>query len=404
MVKETKFYDALGVSPSASGDDIKRAYKKLALKYHPDKNQEPGAAEKFKEISVAYEILSDDDKRKRYDQFGEKGIDAEAGGMDPSDIFSTFFGGGRRPRGEPKPKSIMHELPIALENFYNGKVVKLAITRDRLCSTCNGRGSNKEGVDAKCSDCNGRGAKMMMRQLGPGFIQQMQVPCGTCSGRGTNLKPQDRCLGCNGEQILKEKKIFEVQVEKGMKRGDSVTFNGEGDQIPGVKLAGDIIIVLDQKPHPVFTRKGSHLLMNKTVSLVEALTGVTFVVQHMDGRNLVVKTLPHAVLDPEFMYAVNREGMPVKGTGGVERGNLIVKFQVVYPKIVTDADAQKLKQIFGAPPAVSIPVEHEEGFLQQTNLDLNDKATQGQLNNDDDDDDDQGGRGGPQGGAQCVHQ
>jgi DnaJ family protein A protein 2 len=400
MVKETKFYDCIGVAPNASADDIKRAYKKMALKYHPDKNQEAGAADKFKEISVAYEILSDEDKRKRYDQYGEKGVDSDAAGVDPSDIFSSLFGGGRARRGEPKPKSIMHELPVALENFYNGKAVKLAITRDRLCSSCNGRGSNKEGVDAKCSDCGGRGAKMMIRQLGPGFMQQMQVPCNSCNGRGTNLKPQDRCAGCKGEQILKDKKIFEVVIEKGMKRGDSVTFAGEGDQIPGVKLSGDIIIVLDQKPHPIFTRKGAHLLINKTISLVEALTGFKTVVQHLDGRHILVQTQPGEVLDPEFMYSVNREGMPIKGTGGVERGNLLIKFQVVYPKRVSAADAVKLHEVFGQPPTVTVPTEHEEGFLQQTTIDLNDKAHQ---QRDDDDDDDDSGRGQPQ-GAQCAQQ
>jgi DnaJ family protein A protein 2 len=400
MVKETKFYDCLAVAPTASADEIKRAYKKLALKYHPDKNQEAGAADKFKEISVAYEILSDEDKRKRYDQFGEKGVDSESSHMDPSDIFSSLFGGGRA-RGEPKPKTIMHELPVALEHFYNGKSVKLAITRDRLCGTCNGRGSNKEGVSAKCTDCGGRGARMMIRQLGPGFMQQVQVPCTACHGRGTNLKPQDRCAGCNGDQILKDKKIFEVVIEKGMKRGDNVTFAGEGDQIPGVKLSGDIVIVLDQKAHPTFDRKGSHLMMKKTISLVEALTGVKMIVQHMDGRNILIQTRPGEVLDPQFLYEVGREGMPVKNTGGVERGNLQVQFQVVYPKTISEADAAKLKEVFGQPPVITVPAEHEEGFLKQTHVEAS-KAPAAAHDDDDDDDEDQG-RGQPQ-GAQCQQQ
>jgi DnaJ family protein A protein 2 len=402
MVKETKFYDCIGVAPTASADEIRRAYKKLALKYHPDKNQDAGAADKFKEISVAYEILSDEDKRKRYDQYGEKGVDSETAGMDPSDIFSSLFGGGGGRRGEPKPKTIMHELPVALEHFYNGKTVKLAITRDRLCGTCNGRGSNKEGVSAKCSDCGGRGAKMMIRQLGPGFMQQMQVPCNSCNGRGTSLKPQDRCAGCNGEQTLKDKKIFEVVIEKGMKRGDSVTFAGEGDQIPDVKLSGDIVIVFDQKPHPTFDRKGKDLMMKKTISLVEALTGVKMVVQHMDGRNILIQTRPGEVLDPQFLYEVAREGMPVKNTGGVERGNLLVQFQVVYPKSISEADATKLKEVFGQPPAVTIPAEHDEGFLNQTTVDAAKSAAAAQQDDDDDDDEEQG-RGRPQ-GAQCAHQ
>lgn len=401
MVKETKFYDTLGVPPTATQEEIKRAYKKLAIKYHPDKNKEAGAEEKFKEISVAYETLSDDDKRKRYDQYGEKGVDQEHM-ADPTDIFSSLFGGGRR-RGEPKPKDIVHELPVALEHFYNGKVVKLAVTRDRLCSGCNGRGSMKEGVSARCSDCAGRGIKMMMRQIGPGMIQQMQTHCPTCLGKGTTIKPEDRCTQCNGEQIIKEKKIFEVNVDKGMKRGDHVTFVGEGDQIPDVKLSGDIIIVLDQKHHPEFTRKGNHLYMEKTISLVEALTGFKRVLTHLDGRTLIIETAPGAVLDPEFLYAVDREGMPVKNTGGVERGNLIVKFLVKFPETIAEGDAKKLRQILGEPAPVVVPAgDHDVGTLFKTTVDL---AKESKTVEDDDDEDDGPRGGGARGqGAQCVHQ
>lgn len=399
MVKETKFYDALGVAPTASSEEIKRAYKKMAIKYHPDKNKEPGAEEKFKQISVAYETLSDDDKRKRYDQFGEKGVDQEHMG-DPSDIFSSLFGGGARRRGEPKPRDIVHELPVALEHFYNSKTVKLAITRDRLCGACSGRGSMKEGVEARCSDCQGRGVKMVVRQLGPGFIQQMQTTCPTCQGKGTSIRPEDRCSSCNGEQITKEKKIFEIHVDKGMKRGDHVTFAGEGDQIPGVKLSGDIIIVLDQKEHPEFARKGNHLYVEKTISLVEALTGFQRVITHLDGRNLVIRPEPMAVIDPEFLYAVDREGMPVKGTGGVDRGNLIVKFMVKFPETIGASDVKKLRQILGEPAPVEIPAEHDVGTLFRTTIDL--AKEQKIADQDDDDDDPRAARTGQ--GVQCAHQ
>jgi len=363
MVKETKFYDLLGVSPSASADEIRRSYKKLALKYHPDKNKEPDAQEKFKAISVAYEVLSDEEKRKRYDNYGEKGIDQEAGGMDPSDIFASMFGGGRRPRGEPKPKDIMHELPVSLEHFYMGRTAKLAITRDRLCSSCDGRGSNKPGVDAKCNECQGRGVQLVTRQLGPGFIQQMQVQCRNCNGKGSSLRPEDRCKTCNGEQTVKEKKIFEVHIERGAKRGDHVTFTGEGDQIPGVRLAGDIIIIFDQKPHDTFTRKGNHLLIERTISLAEALTGFECVVKHLDGRTLSISPPPGFVLDPDRLYEVGREGMPVPKTGGVERGNLFIQFKVQYPQHVSPSDLEKLRAILGNPPRQEVPPDADQCTL-----------------------------------------
>lgn len=395
MVKETKYYDCLGVSPTASDEDIKRAYRKLALKYHPDKNKEDGAAEKFKDVSVAYDALSDPEKRKRYDQFGEKGLDQEGGGGDPSDIFSHMFGGGGRKRGEPKPKDIVHELPVALEDFYKGKIAKLAITRDRLCGSCKGRGSNKEGVDAVCRQCQGRGVVLVTRQLGPGFIQQMQAACQGCGGKGSSLKPEDRCGDCQGERTKKERKVFEVAIEKGMKKGDHVAFIGDGDQVPGVALSGDIIIIFDQKPHATFTRKGSHLLVEHTLTLSEALTGFKFLLQHLDGRQLCLQPLPGTVLDPDHLWAVDREGMPVAKTGGSERGALIVKFKVTFPKTISEKDAEQLRKLLGKPEEIPRPppgVHYEECHLVATTVDLAEAERGGRS---DDDDDQPRGRGGP---------
>lgn len=383
MVKETKFYDTLGVSPDASEEEIKRAYRKMALKYHPDKNKEESAQEKFKEVGVAYEVLSDPEKRKNYDQFGEKGVDQESSGIDPSDLFASFFGGGRRQRGEPKPKDIVHELPVALEHFYNGRLTKLAITRDRLCSQCNGRGSNKEGVEAVCRDCMGRGVQMITRQIGPGFIQQMQIACRNCGGKGTSLKPEDRCLGCNGEQVVKEKKIFEVSIEKGMKRGDHVTFVGEGDQIPGVRLAGDIIIIFDQKPHETFTRKGNHLLIEKTITLVEALTGFDLLVTHLDGRKLLIRPMPGQVVDPEHLWAVDREGMPLPKTGGSERGALVIKFKVSFPKTINEKDVDGLRKLLGRPTETPLPADYELCHCVPTTIDLHAADRNNQSEDDD---------------------
>jgi len=397
MVKETKFYDLLGVTPDASADDIKRSYKKMALKYHPDKNKDPSAQETFKALSVAYEVLSDDEKRKRYDQYGEKGVDQESMGADASDVFSSLFGGGRRPRGEPKPKDIVHELPVTLEQFYNGRTAKLAILRDRLCAQCNGRGSNKPGVDAKCGECSGRGVQLVTRQLGPGFIQQMQVPCRTCNGKGSNLRPEDRCTSCNGEQVVKDKKVFEVVVEKGSKRGDFVTFTGEGDQVPGVRLSGDIIIIFDQKPHAVFTRKGNHLLMERTISLAEALTGFRIDVEHLDGRHLDVTLPACSVLDPEKIYEVSREGMPVPKTGGVERGALLIKFKVKYPESVAESDLTQLRKILGNPPIQEPSPDAEHCQLRASTIDPH-----AEIKNDDDDDEAPRGGGGRT--ATCAQQ
>ncbi|KAG5475477.1 hypothetical protein LSCM1_03597 [Leishmania martiniquensis] len=384
MVKETGYYDALGVSPNASEDEIKRAYRKLALKYHPDKNTDPGAQEKFKEVSVAYECLSDPEKRKRYDQFGKDAVEMQSGGVDPSDIFASFFGGGGRPRGEPKPKDIVHELPVPLEAFYCGKTIKLAITRDRLCTQCSGTGSKVAGVSATCKDCGGRGVRMMTRQLQPGFIQQIQTACPVCKGKGTNLREEDKCISCRGQQILKDKKVFEVVVEKGMHRGDSVTFSGEGDQIPGVKLSGDIIIILDQKPHATFVRKGNHLLMEHTISLAEALTGFSLNVTQLDGRELAISSTAGSVIDPASMYSVSREGMPVPHTGGMERGDLIIRFRVLFPKTLKQAAAPELRKMLGYPQQPPTKDGAEPHTLQESHIDLEKEARRSAYDDDGD--------------------
>ncbi|KEG10195.1 heat shock protein DnaJ [Trypanosoma grayi] len=399
MVKETKFYDALGVSPDASVEDIKRAYRRLALKYHPDKNKDPGSQEKFKEVSVAYECLSDPEKRSRYDQFGEKGVDMEGGGFDPTDIFASFFGGSRA-RGEPKPKDIVHELSVPLESFYTGKTVKLAITRDRLCSTCGGSGSKVPNVSATCKDCSGRGVKLITRPIGPGFIQQMQVACPKCQGKGTYIKEEDKCGVCKGQQISKDKKLFEIAIEKGMHRGDNVTFRGEGDQIPGVRLSGDIIIIFDEKPHSVFTRKGDHLLMEHTISLAEALTGFTLNIKHLDGREVSITST--GVVDPSKLWCVNREGMPVPNTGGVERGDLVVKFHVVYPTsgVLNPDGITKLRNVLGYPAQPKPSDEAVLCHLTETAIDLDKESKRRRQTSGDYDDDAPQGHG----GATCTQQ
>lgn len=374
MVKETKLYDTLGISTDAGEDEIKRAYRKLALKYHPDKNKEPGAQEKFKEISVAYEVLSDEKKRKMYDTHGEKGINGEAG-MDAdhmNDIYSAFFGGGRRQ--EPsKPRVIQHHQSVPLEVFYCGKTIKLAITRSRLCGKCSGSGSKIKGQSAKCMECRGRGVQMITRQLGPGFIQQMQVPCGVCQGKGTYIREEDKCDGCRGLQTIKEKKIFEVVVEQGMKDGDRITFTGEGDQSPDMSLSGDIVIVLEMPKHPVFTRHGNHLMIEKTITLAEALTGFTIHLTQLDGRKLAITSQFGTVVEPSNLYSVNREGMPLPRTGGLERGDLLIKFNVVYPRIV-EANKAKLREILLFPPQKGPGPDEEEHRLTKSTVNLTQKV------------------------------
>jgi DnaJ family protein A protein 2 len=170
----------------------------------------------------------------------------------------------------------------------------------------------------------------------------VRARCPACNGEGAQVRPSDVCGTCRGQRIVKDRKVLEVHIERGAKKGDHIRFTGEGDQVPGVALSGDILILLEQKPHDVFRRVGNHLLMNHTLTLQEALLGVELPIEHLDRRVVVVTIPPGDVVDPGFAYVVHREGMPVPNTGGSERGNLIIYFEVTFPTAPLGAAALKL--------------------------------------------------------------
>lgn len=423
MPVELAYYEVLGVEGTADENEIKRAYRKMALKFHPDKNPgDEAAASKFKELGEAYEVLSDPEKKALYDKHGKKGLEQGGGGGhgDASDIFSMFFGGGRRERGEPKPKDIVHELPVSLEEMYVGKTKKIAATRDRLCTDCKGTGAREGAGEATCADCRGRGFRVMMQQLMPGMVQQVQVKCSKCQGKGVNVHPDDLCRTCQGSKVVKDRKVLEVHIEKGMKKGDHMRFTGDGDQIPGVRLAGDILIILAQKPHEMFRRIGSHLLVNHTITLQEALCGFELPIEHLDRRMILIKIPPGQVIDPSFAWTAYREGMPIQGSGGAERGNLMIHFDVKFPDSLPAAQVAQIAEAFdyrihhekikGAitvklteptPKAKASAARHNAQQQQQ-------QASRGGGGGggDDDDDDDEDPRAGRGGGQpmQCAQQ
>ncbi|KAJ3344311.1 Type I HSP40 co-chaperone [Gonapodya sp. JEL0774] len=340
MPKDSKLYDTLGVPANASDADIKKAYRKLALQYHPDKN--PSAGDKFKEISHAYEVLSDQQKRDVYDKYGEEGLSGEGGaggGISPEDLFSHFFGGGMfgggggggrgKPSGPRRGKDMAHALKVSLEDLYKGKVSKLALQKQIICPKCEGRGG-KEGASKSCGSCQGRGIKIIMRQIGP-MIQQLQQTCPDCNGEGEVIKEKDRCKNCTGKKVVQERKILEVNIDKGMQDGQRITFSGEADQAPGV-VPGDIIIVVEEKPHPRFQRRGDDLYFQQKIDLVTALAGGQFAINHLDDRVLAVNIIPGENIKPGDVKSINGEGMPVY-RNPFQKGNLYVKFEIEFPPL-----------------------------------------------------------------------
>lgn len=336
MVKETEFYELLSVSVDADENEIKRSYRKLALKYHPDKNPgDESAADMFKQISHAYETLSDADKRRLYDAHGKDGLNGGGGGgggfADEADIFSRFFGGGA-PRGEPKPKDLVHELPCTLEDMYKGRTRRVAITRKRKCTDCDGKGL-KPGVNPPtCRKCKGAGRVRMVQQLFPGFVQQFEAECPDCDGNGVQIRRQDICARCGGQCAVNDQKVLDVHVEKGARHHEVLRFAGEGEEKVGVRLVGDVLIFLQEVRHRTFKRLGKHLVMTAGITLFEAVCGFEKVIEHLDGRTVRVTVAPGEVVNPSQPWCVSGQGMPIPGTGGTVCGDLYIQFEVSWPK------------------------------------------------------------------------
>jgi len=415
MVKETRFYDLLGVPPSADETQLKKAYRKLAMKWHPDKNPDDAKAqEKFKEISEAYGILSDKDKRSTYDNYGEQGLKEGGGGRgggfgggDPFDIFNMFFNGGGgmggpRSRGPRKGKDVVHQQGVTLENLYNGCTKKLSLQKKVLCGKCDGSGVQPEFADRRdaiqsCNTCRGQGMVIKTRQIGPGMMQQMQSVCPKCNGEGQIMNHKYTCKSCTGNKTTKERKILEIHVEKGMEEGHKITFRGEGDQEPDIE-PGDVVIVLIEKKHDVFQRKDQELIMEMEIDLVDALCGFKRSVNTLDDREIIVTAIPGEVIKHGDVKMIRGEGMPYRGNP-FEKGNLIIKFNVNFPSSAwaNSVDMDKLRALLPSPtiPEAEMHDEAEEVMIE----DFQPNTNRQQAYDDSDDDNAHGGQR-----VQCANQ
>jgi len=311
-VENSKLYEVLEIEKTATETQIKKAYRRLAVRHHPDKG---GDESKFKEVSAAYEILSDPEKRAKYDRFGLEGVANDGpggGGGMAEDIFSMFFQEGRRGRPRTSP-DVKHTLKVSLEDLYNGKTVKMAVSRQVLV-----------GEPQICYRCDGEGAVVELRHLALGMVQQIQRTCYECGGQGYRA------------QVQQERKVLEVHVEKGMKHSQKITFRGLADEKPNLET-GDVHFVLHEKQHDVFERKGADLLITKIISLNEALCGFEFELTHLDGRQLIIESKSGEIIPPvaangkPSVKIVPNEGMPSRGNPFI-KGDLYVVFQVTFPQ------------------------------------------------------------------------
>uniref|UniRef100_A0A182NVK3 J domain-containing protein n=1 Tax=Anopheles dirus TaxID=7168 RepID=A0A182NVK3_9DIPT len=344
MVFETEFYDILGVKPNCTQGELKKAYRKLALKYNPIKN--PNECEKFKQISMAYQVLSDPEKKAIYDEGGEAAINQRGFGFySPMGIFDMVFKDfSKRTKSEKKTPNIIYTLSVSLEELYTGTKRKLALQRSVICDVCEG---GKREAAQKCGTCRGTEVSTKVQKLTPGLVQQCKKRRRVCCGLGETIDEKDRCKECSGRKTVHQRKMFEVDVQKGMMDGQRIVLEGEGNHEPGCR-PGDVILVLEEKPHPVFKRERTDLVAHVQLQLSEALWGFSKVIKTLDERDIVIQSFPGALMKHSSTKFVVGEGMPRFGQPS-EKGWLIIKFEVVFPDSLPKEVALQMRNCLPSP-------------------------------------------------------
>jgi molecular chaperone DnaJ len=338
-MSEKSYYEILEVSKTASDDEIKKAYRKLAIKYHPDKNKgDKEAEEKFKEATEAYEVLRDAEKRRMYDQFGKAGVNAGGAGFGQGaytdfsdifgefgDIFGDFFGGGGRSGGRrtgPKRGSdLRYNLEITLEDAAMGKEYKIDIPRAESCIDCNGTGAASGSRPTTCPDCGGTG---QIRRT-QGFFS-VATTCGRCSGRGSVIS--NPCKTCKGHGLVEKRRTINIKIPPGVESGSRLKVSGEGEAGPNGGPSGDLYVVTHIKKHSVFERQGNDLIVSKTISLVMACLGGEIEVPTIDGKSIMLK-IPEGTESGQ-VFRLKGQGITYLGSYG--KGDQHVVINVEIPK------------------------------------------------------------------------
>ncbi|KAI0707338.1 DnaJ-domain-containing protein [Earliella scabrosa] len=344
LVHAADLYKILELSKSASEQDIRKAYKRLSRKYHPDKNKEPGAEEKFVEIAHAYEVLSDSTKRQIYDRHGEEGLKAHEGGQhyaNPFDMFQSFFGGGHAQQQVRKGPTSVSEFEVSLADIYTGASIDFMIKKRILCDHCRGTGAASSDDIHTCNACGGQGVRIMRQQIMPGMFTQSQVTCNECGGRGTVIKK--RCPHCNGNKVMDHTQHYTLEVPKGAPEGHEVVFEGEADESPDWE-AGDVVIrIRSKKEKGGWRRKESGLYWRESITVAEALLGFERNLTHLDGHLVELKR--HSVTQPGYVQTIKGEGLPFFDRPS-EHGDLYVEYNVVLPTEITPETKKRLLAAF----------------------------------------------------------
>lgn len=337
MASKRDYYEVLGVEREATQQDLKRAFRSLARKYHPDKNDAPDASDRFKEIQEAFAVLSDEQKRAQYDRFGHDGPGMDFGNMggfnvsfddimggDLGSIFSQFFGGGGGRRRQRRGRDVLVRHQVSLEQVMNGASIEVKIDVLRACTSCQGTGSDS-GESHTCATCSGRGEVRVRRQMGP-FVTEDVRPCSGCDGVGRTVR--DPCTSCGGGGRSTQKDHIDLKIPAGIENGTRLRLRGRGESAPrGAGVDGDLLVEVRVKEHPWFERNGSDLIMSLPVAFPDLLLGTKVSIDHLDGDPIEIR-IPEGSTSGDTVE-VPKRGLP--GRGG-HRGDVVVLLKLHVPR------------------------------------------------------------------------
>ena len=365
-MEKRDYYEVLGVSKSADATEIKKAYRKLALKYHPDKN--PGdkeAEEKFKEAAEAYDVLSNEEKKRRYDQFGHAGVGGAGqggfgGGMSMDDIFSQFgdifgsfggfsgfggFGGGRSARRVNRGTNLRVKVKMNLQEIATGIEKKIKVKKYVACQHCNGTGAKDGKSYSTCSTCKGSGQVTRVQNTILGAMQTTST-FPTCEGEGKIIN--EKCTFCNGEGVLMSEEVISINIPAGVGEGMQLSLSGKGNAARRGGVNGDLIVLIEEEEHPELVRDGNDLLYNVFIGYPEAVLGETVEIPTIEGK---VKVKIEAGTQPGKILRLRGKGLP--DVNGYGKGDLLAKVNVWIPKNLSKDEkklVEKMKEAEGFKP------------------------------------------------------
>ncbi len=380
------FYDILGVTKNASAEEIKKAYRKLAIKYHPDKNPDDKAAEdKFKEAAEAYEVLSNAEKKQRYDQYGHAGVGSAAGGgggyggggMNMEDIFSqfgdifggsgggggspfdSFFGGQSRSSGRrvTKGSNLRIKVKLTLEEIANGTEKKIKVNKQITCKTCDGSGAKDKSSVSTCNTCGGSGA---VRRVTNTILGQMQTTatCPTCHGSGQQITA--KCNACHGEGSVRGEETININIPAGVSDGMQLSMAGKGNAATNGGIPGDLIILIEELPHETLKREGNNIVYDLHVSIIDAALGFSAEVPTIDGKAKIK-------IDPGTQSGklLRLKGKGIPEINSYHRGDEIIHVNIWTPKVLNAEEREILEKLRESSNFKPQPGKHDKSFFDK---------------------------------------